>query len=148
MTLEAKNSFYFLKCLKKYIFFVFLFVLYLFMAASDLRCCTWALVVASGGYFSLRCAGFSLWWLLLLWNMGSIQACGLNCPLACEIFPTRGQTHVPRIGRWVLNYWITREVPEYFVPCEKYLIFKYWCLQSLIGIQTCPSSDVSSKAML
>ena len=30
-----------------------------------------SLVAASGGYSSLWCAGFSLWWLLLLWSMGS-----------------------------------------------------------------------------
>ena len=28
------------------------------------------LVAASGGYSSLRCMGFSLWWLLLLWSTG------------------------------------------------------------------------------
>ena len=34
-----------------------------------------SLVVASGGYSSLWCAGFSLRWLLLLWSMGSrVQA--------------------------------------------------------------------------
>ena len=39
-----------------------------------------SLVVASGGYSSLRCAGFSLWWLLLLWSTGSrhtgFSSCG------------------------------------------------------------------------
>ena len=30
-----------------------------------------SLVVVSGGYYSLQCAGFSLWWLLLLQSMGS-----------------------------------------------------------------------------
>ena len=30
-----------------------------------------SLVAASGGYSSLRCAGFSLRWLLLLWSTGS-----------------------------------------------------------------------------
>ena len=29
-----------------------------------------SLVAVSGGYSSLRCAGFSLWWLLLLWSAG------------------------------------------------------------------------------
>ena len=42
-----------------------------------------SLAVASGGYSSLQCVGFSLWWLLLLWSMGSrltgsvVVACGL-----------------------------------------------------------------------
>ena len=36
-----------------------------------------SLVVASGGYSSIWCGGFSLWSPLLLWSMGS-RACGLN----------------------------------------------------------------------
>ena len=50
----------------KFIYFI-LFILVL--AALGLLCCTWAylsLVVVSGGHSSLWCAGFSLWWLLLL----------------------------------------------------------------------------------
>ena len=39
-----------------------------------------SLVVVSGGYSSLRCVGFSLWWLLLLWSTGSrrmgFSSCG------------------------------------------------------------------------
>ena len=37
------------------------------------------LVEASGGYSSLRCAGFSLWWLLLLQSMGSRCAGFSSC---------------------------------------------------------------------
>ena len=45
------------------------------------------------------CAGFSLWWLLLLQSTSS-RACGL-----------RDQTHVPCIiGRWILNHWTPRGV--------------------------------------
>ena len=33
--------------------------------------CGLSLVVASGGYSSLWCTDFSLWWLLLLWSTGS-----------------------------------------------------------------------------
>ena len=36
-----------------------------------------SLVVASGGYSSLQCWGFSFQWLLLLWNLGS-RALGLH----------------------------------------------------------------------
>ena len=36
-----------------------------------------SLVEASGGYSSLRCAGFSLRWLLLLWSVGmGFRSCG------------------------------------------------------------------------
>ena len=50
----------------------FISVFILFLAALGLRCCARASLVAlSRGYSSLWCAGFSLWWLLLLWSMGS-----------------------------------------------------------------------------
>ena len=51
----------------------------MFVAARGL-----SLVVASGGYSLLWCAGFSLQWLLLLWSTGSrragsvVEACGLS----------------------------------------------------------------------
>ena len=48
--------------------------IYLFIfgwVGSSLLCMGFSLVAASGGYSSLRCAGFSLQWLLLLWSTGS-----------------------------------------------------------------------------
>ena len=49
-----------------------LFIIYLFMAAMGLGAARrLSLVVASGVYSLLRCMGFSLWWLLLLWSTGS-----------------------------------------------------------------------------
>ena len=66
------------------------------------------LVVASGSYSSLWCAGFSLRWLLLMWSTGFrhtgsvVVACGLqstgsvvvvhglSCSAACAIFPDQG----------------------------------------------------------
>ena len=38
---------------------------------------------------------------------------GLSCPVACRNLSslTRGWTHIPCIGRWILNHWTTREVP-------------------------------------
>ena len=38
-----------------------------------------SLVVASGGYSSLWCVGFSLWWLLLLQSTGSRHAGFSSC---------------------------------------------------------------------
>ena len=60
--------------------FIYLFI-YLFMAALGLRCCVlgFSLVVASGGYSLLLCAGFSLRWLLLLWSTGSRSAGFSSC---------------------------------------------------------------------
>ena len=57
--------------------FIYLWLSWVFVAARRL-----SLVVASGGYSSLRCAGFSLQWLLLSWNMGfrciGFSSCGLQ----------------------------------------------------------------------
>ena len=59
--------------------------------------CGLSLVVARG-----RCSGCSL---------------GACCPAARRILlissPTRDQTHVPCIGRRILNQWLTREVPKH-----------------------------------
>ena len=38
-----------------------------------------SLVAASGGYSSLHCTVFSLWWLLLLWSTGSRHAAFSSC---------------------------------------------------------------------
>ena len=47
--------------------FIYLWLSWVFIAACGL-----SLVVASGGYSSLRCTGFSLWWLLLFCSTGSV----------------------------------------------------------------------------
>ena len=91
-------------------------LLWVFLAPPRL-----SLVVASRGYSSLQCAGFSLWWLLLLWSTGSrhvgfsnygvrasvvvarrlwsagsvVVAYGLSCSAACEIFPDQGLNPCP-----------------------------------------------------
>ena len=54
-------------------FFIYFWLCWVFVAACGL-----SLVVASGGYSSLRCAGFSLWWLLLLWSTGC-RCTGFSC---------------------------------------------------------------------
>ena len=73
---------------------------------------------------SLRCTGFSLWWLLLLRNTGSrgaaFSSCGsqaqwlwltgLVAPRHVGSSRTRARTRVPCIGRQILNHWATREV--------------------------------------
>ena len=55
--------------------FIYFWLHWVFVAARGL-----SLVAASGGYSSLWCAGFSLWWLLLLWSTGSrhvgFSSCG------------------------------------------------------------------------
>ena len=58
--------------------------IYLFIfgcVGSSLLRTGFSLVAVSGGYSSLRCAGFSLWWLLLLCSRGSrrvgFSSCGM-----------------------------------------------------------------------
>ena len=57
-----------------------LYLLTLFLVVLGLRCCVGSsLVVASWGYFSLQCMGFSLQWFLLLWSAGSRHAAFRSC---------------------------------------------------------------------
>ena len=55
--------------------FIYFGLCWVFVAVHGL-----SLVVASRGYSSLQCAGFSLRWLLLLWSTGSrrmgFSSCG------------------------------------------------------------------------
>ena len=89
----------------------------------------------------VRCAGFSLQWLLLggtssvtpqglggtasgvsglqsLWLLSpraqaqQLWHTGLVAPRHVGSSQTRNRTHVPCIDRWILNPWITREVQE------------------------------------
>ena len=51
-------------------------------------------------------------------HVGSVVvARGLSCPVACRI-PTRDRTHVPCIGRRILNHWSTREVPNWLLKAS------------------------------
>ena len=79
--------------------FIYLFWLcWVFLAAGGL-----SLVVASGGYSSLRCVGFSLRWLLLLRSTGS-SSCGSravehrlsSCGARAQLL--RGMWDLPRPG--------------------------------------------------
>ena len=54
--------------------FIYFWLRWVFVAARGL-----SLVAVSGGYSSLQCTGFSLWWLLLLRSMGSRCAGFSSC---------------------------------------------------------------------
>ena len=56
--------------------FIYFWLHWFFVAARGL-----SLVAASGGYSSLRCTGFSLWWLLLLRSTGSRYVGFSNCSM-------------------------------------------------------------------
>ena len=135
-------------CLSILFFYKFIYLFILFLAALGLRCCTWAFSsAASRGYSSLRCVGFSLQWLLLLqstgsrhsgfricdtwaqqlWLMGSgAQAQQLWCPDLVVPWHvgsswTRDGTHVPCIGRRILNHYATKEVPAYLFYIQQFV---------------------------
>ena len=66
------SFFFFLKNL--FILFIYFWLCWVFIAVRGL-----SLVAASRSYSSLRCAGFSLRWLLLLWSMGSRRVGFSSC---------------------------------------------------------------------
>ena len=70
------NYFFFCRFLKKFIYFYFI---YFWLRWVFVAVCRFSLVAASGGYSSLRCAGFSLRWLLLLRSRGSRRAGFSSC---------------------------------------------------------------------
>ena len=93
-----------------YLLTVFLFIYFwwcwVFIATHGL-----SRVAASGSYFLLWWAGFSLWWLLLLRSTGS-RAPGLSCSTTCRIITD--QTLSPALaGRFY--HWTTREAPVLFL---------------------------------
>ena len=57
-----------------FVLFLFFWLHWVFVAAHRL-----SLVAAGGGYSLLRCAGFSLRWLLLLWSTGCRRAGFSSC---------------------------------------------------------------------
>ena len=76
------NNLFFLK----FIYFIYYFWLHwVFIAARGL-----SLVTASGGYSLLRCEGFSLRWLLLLWSKGSRRAGFSSCGTRASVVVARG----------------------------------------------------------
>ena len=83
-----------------------------------LCCCLWAFFgcterrfLSSCGVWGFHCGGFSCCGtqargLLYLWCQG------LTAQWHVESSPTRDRTHVPWIGRWMLNHCTTKEVPQ------------------------------------
>ena len=113
MDFESTRSFY---------LFIYFRLHWVFVAARRL-----SLAVVSEGFSSLRCVGFSLRWLLLLWRTGSkrmssvVVVHGLSCSVTCGIFRTRARTRVPCIGRWIL----------FFIIIIYFILFIYGCVGSL-----------------
>ena len=108
--------------------FIYICLCWVFIAGCGL-----SLVVVRGGYSSLWCSGFSLWWLLLLQSTGSRCTGFSNCSTGLLTLRhvgssrTRDWTCVPCIIRWILNYWTTRE--HWLYSFDHYIILqKVWLL--------------------
>ena len=79
----------------------FLILNFFLFPALGLSCSMWDLHCGVQD-LSLQQVGFSL-----------IAAHGLSCPMAYRILvPWPGIDHIPCIGRWILNHWTIREVPQ------------------------------------
>ena len=93
MIKQIKMVYYFLKFIYLFIYFQLCWV---FVSVRGL-----SLVAASGGHSSLRCAGLSLSWPLLLRSTGSRRAGsvtvahGPSCSAARGIFPDQGSNPCP-----------------------------------------------------
>ena len=70
---------------KKLILFIYFWLHWVFVAVRRL-----SLVAASGGYSSLRCAGFSLQWLLLLQSTGSRRTGFSSCGTRASVVVAHG----------------------------------------------------------
>ena len=87
---------------------------YPFLVVLGLHCGMQALCYSSRGFSS--CGA----WTLQLWHTGSrargLSSCGTWAWLPHGMWdvssPARDQTHVPCIGKQILNHWPTREVPR------------------------------------
>ena len=135
--LEGAPYVNFFKNIFIYLFiFIYFWLHWIFIAAHRL-----SLVASSEGYCSLRCTGFSLRWLLLLWSTGSRHAgfssssmqaqqlwlmgsraqaqqlwrTVLVAPRHVGSSQTRARTRVPCIGRRILNHCATREANHHML---------------------------------
>ena len=85
-----------------FLFFLFfkinLFILFIYFLLRWVlvAACRLFLVAASRGYSSFQCAGFSLWWLLLLRSMGSRRAGFSSC--GTRVWLLRSMWDLPRPG--------------------------------------------------
>ena len=130
------------------IFLTHLFI-YLFMAVLALRCCEWGLlfVVVHGLLTAVASLiveyGLQAHRLQQLQHTGSraqaqyLWRTGLVAPQHVGSSQTRDRTHVPCIGRRILNHCATREVPT--IPLFFSFFFFKHLYQNIIALQCCAS---------
>ena len=89
-----------------YLFIFKFYLFYFWLRWVFIAACGLPLVAVSGGYSSLRCVSFSLWWLLLLWSTASrhvgfsscgtralehrLSSCGARAYLLCGMWDLPG----------------------------------------------------------
>ena len=88
-------QFFFFLFINLFHLFIYFWLCWVFIAARRL-----SLVVENGGYSSLRCAGFSLRWLLLLWSTGSRCAGFSSCGTWASVVMAHG---LSSCGSWALE---------------------------------------------
>ena len=112
-------------------YFIYFWLHQVFVAVLGL-----SLVAASGGYCSLRCMGFSLWWLLLLWSTGSrrvgFSSCGSralehrlsSCGTRAQLL--HGMWDLPRPGLESVSPALAGGFSTTAPPRKPYLLFIYF----------------------
>ena len=125
--------------------------LYLFLTVLGLCGCAWAFSsCGEQGLLFVVVRGH-----LLLQGMGSrvlgsvVKYTGLVAPSCVGSSQTRDQTHIPCIGRWILNHWTTREVQQFFFCIQNptsasVTNYSPFCLSPQncapqVALQTCPN---------
>ena len=107
--------------------FVCIICSYYEWAALGLCCCAWVFSSCSEPGSSLvAVCRLLIGGLFLLWSTGS-RACRLQSLWCAALvvlqhvrsFWTRDQTHVPCLGRWILNHWATRAVKLFSFETER-----------------------------
>ena len=112
----------------------YLSIYYFWLCWMYVAACRPSLVAVSRDYSSLQCTAFSLQWLLIAEHR--VQMCRhqqlwymcLVAPSHVGSSQTRNQTHVPCIGRWILNHSPTREIPipHCFDCCNFVVLSEVW----------------------
>ena len=99
------------------------------MAVLGPRFCARALVAASRGHSSSRCAGLSLSWPLVAEHRlqtRRLSSCGSRAQLLRGMRdpprPGRARTRIPCIGRKTLNHCATREALKFFFLNTRFFI--------------------------
>ena len=98
-------------------------LIYLSLAALGLRCCMWAfsscgeqgLLFVAGHGLLIAAASLGCGARALGTRAQQLWLTGLVAPRHVGSFLTRARTHVPCIGRRILNHCATREVPHPFL---------------------------------